>query len=136
MADNIDAAIPKEVREQFQCDENGRILFFTGAPLDRPANRVAEAYSQLGHSVRHLASIKQLREERARKRKERDEALARKRAAQEEEAKRQRLAQEQDGNDAATLEQKKAEARELLEKVLRGWAAEIDRGTQLLREEL
>jgi chromatin structure-remodeling complex subunit RSC1/2 len=130
LADPVDAAIPGEVREQFQRDEQGRVLFFTAPPLNRPNNGVAEQYAGLGHSVRHLASIKQLREERARKRKERDDALALEQQA----SKKLALLKERQTTLAAQAEEKSQY--ELLEKVLRGWAAEIDRGTKVLDEQI
>jgi chromatin structure-remodeling complex subunit RSC1/2 len=132
LADNVDATIPPEVREQFQRDEDGRVLFFTAPPLVRPDNRVAEQHAGLGHSVRHLATIKQLREERARKRKERDEALAR----EQEDSKRQAAAQEEDARRRAEAEAERSRQAELLEKVLLGWAADMDRGTELLGDQL
>lgn len=130
LAENVDAAIPKEVREQFQRDENGRILFFTAPPLERPHSRVAEQYTGLGHSIKHLASIKELREERARKRKERDEALA-----QEQEANKKQ-ATSPDADAERLVESAQQTEAQLLEKVLLGWAAEMDRGTKQLEEEL
>ncbi|KAL2132869.1 hypothetical protein VTI74DRAFT_3215 [Chaetomium olivicolor] len=136
LADNIDAAIPPEVREQFQRDENGRVLFFTAPPLNRSPSStdkkagVAEQYAHLGHSVRHLASIKQLREERARKRKERDEALSREREAN------KKLALDSQANAARNAEEIKRTQAEMLEKVLLRWAEELNWGTKLLDEEI
>lgn len=77
LADNVDAAIPKEVRDEFQRDEQGRILFFTAPPLNRPNKGVTEEFANLGHSVNHMAGdIQKLREERRAKKKERDEQMA------------------------------------------------------------
>jgi chromatin structure-remodeling complex subunit RSC1/2 len=139
LSDPIDQAIPNEVREQFQRDESGRVLFFTAPPLDRRANHgVAEQYAGLGHSVRHLASIKQLREERARKRKERDEALAREQEASKKRAAAAAAAAEKEEKEEASVRRDaEAEARaryEMLEKVMLAWAAEIERGTKVLDE--
>jgi chromatin structure-remodeling complex subunit RSC1/2 len=129
LAENLDAAIPAEVREQFQRDENGRVLFFTAPPLNRANNGVAEQYAGLGHSVSHLASNKQLREERARKRKERDEALAR----EQESIKKQSAATaEADATRQAESELKKQT--ELVERVLLNWSADLIRGTGQLEE--
>ncbi|KAL2185938.1 hypothetical protein L209DRAFT_754425 [Thermothelomyces heterothallicus CBS 203.75] len=130
LADPVDAAIPADVREQFQRDEQGRVLFFTAPPLNRPANGVAEQYAGLGHSVRHLASISELRAERARKRKERDEALAREQEANKKlAASRERQAQRRQEDE------RKSQA-DALEKFLVAWAAEIDRGTKTIHEAL
>lgn len=47
-------SIPPEIREQFQRDEFGRVLFFTAPPMDAPtADKPGAA---LGHSVRYLAA--------------------------------------------------------------------------------
>ena len=81
LADPIDGAIRKDVREQFQLDEQGHVAFFTTPPLHRPNNGVAEQYAGLGHSASHLANIKKVREERAAKRKARDETNALEEAA-------------------------------------------------------
>ncbi|AEO60256.1 hypothetical protein MYCTH_108504 [Thermothelomyces thermophilus ATCC 42464] len=130
LADPVDAAIPADVREQFQRDEQGRVLFFTAPPLNRPANGVAEQHAGLGHSVRHLASISELRAERARKRKERDEALAREQEANKKlAASRERQAQRRQEDE------RKSQA-DALEKFLVAWAAEIDRGTKTINEAL
>ena len=128
LADPVDAAIPAEVREQFQRDEQGRVLFFTAPPLNRPANGVAEQHAGLGHSVRHLATIGELRAERARKRKERDEALA----LEHEANKKLAVFRERQAHRRAEEEQK--EQADMLEKVLVAWAAEIDRGTAVIDE--
>lgn len=135
LADAVDATIPPEVRAQFQRDDAGRVLFFTAPPLARPRNGVAEQFAGLGHSARHLASIQQLREERARKRKERDEEER----LREEEA-RKRLASEEGDVEGSAVqrrieEERKAQA-EVLEKVLLEWAADLDRGTEMLGAQL
>ena len=128
LAEAVDAAIPPDVRERYQCDEQGRVLFFTAPPLQRPSNGVAEQYAGLGHSVRHLASIKQLREERARKRKARDDAAALEQLA----SKKLAALQERDARQRAEDEEH-AKA-QLLEQALLGLAAEIDAGTEVLDE--
>ena len=55
MADHANASIPLEIREQFQRDEKGRILFFTAPPLnvEQPLTKDGRA---LGHSARYLAA--------------------------------------------------------------------------------
>lgn len=72
-----DAQIPPEYREQYQTDDEGRVLFFTAPPLNRPHPGVAESHATLGHSVGYLAGLAEHRAERERLRKERDEKLAR-----------------------------------------------------------
>lgn len=130
LADPVDAAIPAEVREQFQRDEQGRILFFTAPPLNRPAHGVAEQHTGLGHSVRHLATIGELRAERARKRKERDDALA---VEQEANKKLAALRERQVQREAEADEKSQAE---MLEQLLVAWATELDRGTAEIDEAL
>jgi chromatin structure-remodeling complex subunit RSC1/2 len=55
MADHANNSIPPEIREQFQCDEKGRVLFFTAPPLnvEQPLTKDGRA---LGHSARYLAA--------------------------------------------------------------------------------
>ena len=130
LADGVDAAIPEDVREQFQRDEQGRVLFFTAPPINRPHNGVAEQYASLGHSVNHLANISKLREERRRKRKERDEALA-----LEQEANKKRAAEEAAATKKQSEEEQKTQA-ELIEKAILQWCAGMNRETQLLEESL
>ncbi|KAK3384811.1 hypothetical protein B0H63DRAFT_471677 [Podospora didyma] len=130
LTDGMDAAIPADVRDQFQRDEQGRVLFFTAPPLNRRsagAGSVAEQYAGLGHSVSHLANIKKLREERARKRKERDEAAA----SQEKDAANKKKAAAHDQVESAQRTQT-----QLIEKVILNWCADMDQGTKLLEEYL
>lgn len=75
LRDEVDMQIPAALRAQYQTDEKGRILFFTAPPLNRPHPSVSDEDSTLGHSVRYLANLRQVKAERERKRKERDEAL-------------------------------------------------------------
>jgi chromatin structure-remodeling complex subunit RSC1/2 len=77
LGDSMDAAVPADVKAQFQCDDAGRLLFFNAPPLHRPHPPVTPQQAGLGHSVSHLANIHKVREERRRKRQERDEAAER-----------------------------------------------------------
>ena len=56
--DAANAAIPQDIREQFQCDEEGRVLFFTAPPIDTETLATSEVKSDLplGHSVSYLAA--------------------------------------------------------------------------------
>ncbi|OIW26392.1 hypothetical protein CONLIGDRAFT_470716 [Coniochaeta ligniaria NRRL 30616] len=134
MDPHLEAAIPDQVREQFQRDDEGRLLWFTAAGRDRSALRgVAPEYAGLGHSISHLANIGDVREERRRKRKERDEALAR-----EEEA-RKRVAgaggsRERTEEEARVREEERRN--KLVEGALLGLARQIDRGTKVVEEDL
>jgi chromatin structure-remodeling complex subunit RSC1/2 len=53
--DHANASIPQDIREQFQRDEKGRVLFFTAPPLniEQPLTKDGRA---LGHSARYLAA--------------------------------------------------------------------------------
>ncbi|KAF1843614.1 Bromodomain-containing protein [Cucurbitaria berberidis CBS 394.84] len=53
--DHANSSIPQEIREQFQRDDKGRVLFFTAPPLnvDQPLTKEGRA---LGHSARYLAA--------------------------------------------------------------------------------
>lgn len=55
LSDHANATIPHEIREQFQRDEKGRVLFFSAPPLNvgQPLNKDGRA---LGHSARYLAA--------------------------------------------------------------------------------
>jgi len=52
--DHANASIPPEIRQQFHCDEQGHVLFFTAPPID-PAGPVKEG-AALGHSAKYLAA--------------------------------------------------------------------------------
>lgn len=71
--DNLNEALPAEIRQAFQHDSNGRVLFFTAPPLDRLHKGVSHESAGLGHSVKYLAGRKEWLAEREKKRKERDE---------------------------------------------------------------
>jgi chromatin structure-remodeling complex subunit RSC1/2 len=66
--DHANASIPQEIREQFQRDEKGRVLFFTAPPLnvDQPLTKDGRA---LGHSARYLAARAKKEAMKAAKRK-------------------------------------------------------------------
>lgn len=91
-----DAQIPAEVREQYQTDDKGQVLFFTAPPLNRAHPGVAEESATLGHSVRFLAGLQEHREKRKRAREERDEA---ERAARAEKLAKEMKAREQREKD-------------------------------------
>lgn len=86
LSDAANAAIPEDIREQFHCDSQGHVLFFSSPPLDI----IPPFQQKLGHSLKYLA----VKEERRRlvetkKRKEREEWLE-----QDKRAKRQRANEE------------------------------------------
>ncbi|KAH7138079.1 hypothetical protein B0J11DRAFT_475353 [Dendryphion nanum] len=55
LSDHANSQIPQDIREQFQRDEQGRVLFFTAPPLNTPSI-VRKEGSSLGHSARYLAA--------------------------------------------------------------------------------
>jgi chromatin structure-remodeling complex subunit RSC1/2 len=66
--DHANLSIPQEIREQFQRDEKGRVLFFTAPPLnvDQPLTSDGRL---LGHSARYLAAKAKKDTMKAKKRK-------------------------------------------------------------------
>jgi len=68
LPDQANLSIPPEVREQYQRDEQGRVLFFTAPPV--AAEDAGSAAK--GHSIRYLAAKARRREELEKKRKERE----------------------------------------------------------------
>lgn len=68
LPDHANASIPADVREQFQQDEQGRVLFFTAPPVNNPGF-VTEEGQALGHSARYLATKAKRDAQRAAKRK-------------------------------------------------------------------
>ena len=53
LGEHANAAIPSDIREQFQCDDKGRVLFFTTPPIDTEQSPKLEA--PVGHSAKYLA---------------------------------------------------------------------------------
>ncbi|KAF7590179.1 hypothetical protein BBP40_003200 [Aspergillus hancockii] len=86
LSDAANTAIPKDIREQFHCDDQGHLLFFSSPPLDI----VPPVQQKLGHSLKYLAAKEERRKlVEAKKRKEREEQVER-----EQMAKRQRADKE------------------------------------------
>jgi chromatin structure-remodeling complex subunit RSC1/2 len=73
LPDNLNDVFPDEVRQSFQHDSAGRILFFTAPPLDRLHKGVSNESAGLGHSIKYLAGKQQWLANRETKRKQRDE---------------------------------------------------------------
>ncbi|KAK5132972.1 hypothetical protein LTR08_008335 [Meristemomyces frigidus] len=68
LPDQANLSIPAEVREQYQRDEHGRVLFFTAPPV---ATEEVVTGTR-GHSIRFLAERARRKDGLARKRKERE----------------------------------------------------------------
>ncbi|RDI84002.1 putative transcription initiation factor TFIID subunit [Venturia inaequalis] len=90
LPDSANGSIPEDLRSQFQCDEAGRILFFTAPPA------ASEPRTQLGHTAKYLA-YKSKREEMLREKRKADalsygnDGEARKRAKSEESVLRDKI---------------------------------------------
>jgi len=54
LSDHANASIPQDIREQFQRDDQGRVLFFTAPPVVPPEEE--KEGIALGHSARYLAA--------------------------------------------------------------------------------
>lgn len=77
LADGANNALPPTLRQTFQRDEVGRVLFFTAPPLDRFHKGLSSGSAGLGHSIRYLAGRRAWLAERNAKRKLRNEAADR-----------------------------------------------------------
>mgnify|MGYP006876448809 FL=1 len=82
LSDAANAAIPEDIRDQFHCDDHGRVLFFSAPPVDF----IPSSKQKLGHSLKYLAT----KEEHQKKVEERKRKLADERMEREDAAKRQR----------------------------------------------
>lgn len=115
---DLDAQIPPEVRDRYQTDADGRVLFFTAPPLPRANPRAA-----LGHSVAYLSGLAEHKAERQRKRTERDEQLARDR-------------EEQAAREKTVREQREVELGALAGNMLGNWILKAQRDTELLEQQI
>lgn len=120
---DLDAQIPPEYRDQYQTDDEGRVLFFTAPPLNRPHPGVADSHATLGHSAGYLAGLAEHKAERERLRKERDEKLARE-------------SEEQAVRDKAMREQRERELGAMAGNMLGDWVLNMQRSNQLMDQEL
>ncbi|SMY29063.1 unnamed protein product [Zymoseptoria tritici ST99CH_1A5] len=68
LPDAANLSIPPDVREQYQRDESGRVLFFTTPPVG-----LEQTGAPRGHSVRYLAEKARRQELISKKRKQREE---------------------------------------------------------------
>lgn len=120
--DTLNDRIPAEIRDQFQRDEAGRVLFFTQPPLERAHRGVSHESAGLGHSVRYLADRARGIEDRRAKRKARDELR------KEEERKKVETA----------AEQKKLETQEQIDvaaDVLNKWIGTMNKENEVLNRQ-
>lgn len=110
LSDGANAHIPPDIRAQFQCDEQGRVLWFTAPPLNTVSVAEEEQRNTAGHSVKYLVA-------KAR----RDKLIAEKRkreveAADEEEAERARGARSRKERDKRDWTEVQEKAMGMLEK--------------------
>jgi chromatin structure-remodeling complex subunit RSC1/2 len=117
LSETANSAIPADVRNQFQKDDYGKILFFTAPPLN--VSPVPEKVQVLGHSLRYLADKARNKEADEQKRKARAARLE-----QEATERVKRMKVEEDSMKQFILDQKA--------KVLKKWADDMDRGTDEL----
>lgn len=104
LQDSSNARVPPDIRQNFQCDEQGRLLFFSTPPLDIVSNE----HQGLGHSIRYLAA----KEERKKRIAERKAALQRQQQEAEAAAKRQKT--EDIANEQERIKNLEEEAWKLL----------------------
>ena len=121
LSETANSAIPTDVRNQFQRDDYGKILFFTAPPLN--VDPIPEKAQVLGHSLRYLADKARNKEADEKKRKARA-ALIEQEAA--ERVKRAKV--EEEGLAQFILDQKA--------KALKKWAEGLNRGTDDLYKHL
>ncbi|THC95460.1 hypothetical protein EYZ11_005054 [Aspergillus tanneri] len=57
LSDAANTAIPADIREQFHCDNQGHVLFFSSPPLDV----IPSVQQKLGHSLKYLAAKEERR---------------------------------------------------------------------------
>jgi len=123
LSDAANQAIPPDVREQFQRDENGHVLFFSAPPLAiLPSEKQGAG---LGHSVKYLAA--KLKREEAQKKRTYEEADGA-RQVQLEEERRAKLMREHE--NAAN------EKRAIAEETLRVWEQQMVESTKREFQEL
>ncbi|PWY67577.1 RSC complex subunit [Aspergillus heteromorphus CBS 117.55] len=117
LSDAANAAIPADIREQFHCDDHGRVLFFSCPPLDI----VPPVQQKLGHSLKYLAA----KEER------RKQAEAQKRKGSHEQEEREVAVKRQRADDATALA---ARVHVLTAKAVEALTCQVTDGTDKLYE--
>lgn len=60
LPDEIEAAIPKEIRARFPQDDKGKMLWFTSPPEEVPAQNLAPESHGIGHSMSYKRNIELL----------------------------------------------------------------------------
>ena len=121
LADQANASIPPEIREQFHRDEFGRVIFFTAPPL--VANPVVEEQQDLGHSLKYLADKARNKEADDKKRKARNEEL-------------EQMANNRLKRMKADAEGKKTGITEMKLKAMVDWCDGMDKGTDQIFKSL
>lgn len=113
LPDAVDSTIPDEIRERFQRDEHGRIIFFTAPPIhlangQYPAPTDASV-GELSHSLAYRAIKQRRASDVAQRRKEYEAAKAEARTT------RLKRAREEDMHERREVEASKRRAMGLLE---------------------
>ena len=66
LPDPANASIPEDIRKQFQCDEHGRVLFFTAPPLaTEEKTKLAHTAKYLAYKVKHEEMLREKRKREA-----------------------------------------------------------------------
>lgn len=128
LPDSANGSIPEDIRQQFQCDEQGRVLFFTAPPA------ASEPKTQLAHTAKYLA-YKSKREEMLREKRKRDavpavtDVEARKRARSEEVVLQEKIQEEARSKALEVMEDALADATVAEYKALygEGWKQAMER---------
>lgn len=121
LADSANAAIPHEIRSQFQTDELGRVLFFTAPPIDTTS--VPEDVQEFGHSLRYLADKARSKAADEKKRKTREIELEAEAAA-----KIKRMKEDTEGQKQWLIDQKA--------KTLINWQSKMEEGSDKIWKEM
>ena len=140
LQDAVNNNIPPDIRRQFQCDDFGRLLFFTTPPIDVRARERQGA--DLAHSARYLAKMQRRAEEREKKRRQAEEMREdEKRESSKAQAKRRKTLENKAGNLSRTVEEMwRCQIQDTLEvegQALYGenWKELLDRDLQVSRME-
>ena len=126
LPENANLAIPEEVRNQFQQDEQGHILFFTAPPLDTlPPVKPGSA---VGHTAKYLAT--KIRAQIAAKEKRKAAGLPEDAGEKEERAVAKRMKREEEDSEISE------KIRTTRDQALKLWIKQMDNGTNAIYQDL
>ncbi|KAJ5335418.1 Bromodomain [Penicillium brevicompactum] len=92
LSDVANASIPEDIRRQFHCDDQGRVLFFSAPPVDYipPPQKLSHSLKYLAAKEGHQAKVAE-RKRKLEEEKQEREAESKRRRADEESALAQRI---------------------------------------------